>query len=87
MFQSKYSAASVLLTDDVFPSGETVREVLESKHPPAQSRSQEALPLSDATVPPLVNLVLFDCIDADSIHCAAKCTTGAAGPSGMDAHS
>ena len=29
---------------------------------------------------------MFDCIDADSIRHAAKGTTGAAGPSGLDAH-
>ena len=30
--------------------------------------------------------VMFDCIDADSIRHATKGTTGAAGPSGLDAH-
>ena len=86
MFPGKYGAASALLTNksswgatctsvnekDILPSVETVSEVLESKHPHAQSLIQETLPTSDATVPPLSNPVLFDCTDADSICCASK---------------
>ena len=96
MFQGKYGAASALLSkakssgvlgeNDVLPSGETVSDVLRSKHPSAQSLNREALPPSDVTVPPLPNSVMFDSIDADAIRHAAKGTTGAAGPSGLDAH-
>ena len=96
MFQGKYGAASALLSkakssgvlseNDVLPSGETVSDVLRSKHPSAQSLNHEALPPSDVTVPPLPNSVMFDSIDADAIRHAAKGTTGAAGPSGLDAH-
>ena len=72
--------------NDILPTGETVSEVLENKHPPAQGLRQEALPSLDATVPPLTNPVMFDCFDAASIRHAATGTKRAAGPSGLDAH-
>ena len=97
MFRGEYGAASALLSEektsgvlgenDVLPSGETVSDVLKSKHPSAQCLNQEALPPSDVTIPPLPKPVMFNRIDADSIRHAAKGTTGAAGPSGLDAHS
>ena len=95
MFQGKCGAAlrklsgensgGVLGEDDVLPSGESVSCVLKNKHPDAQGLIKEALSPPEEE-PPLPNSVIFDCIDADLIRQAAKNTSGAAGPSGMDAH-
>ena len=84
---SEEKTSGVLGENDVLPSGETVSDVLKSKHPSAQCLNQEALPPSYVTILPFQNPVMFDRIDADSIRHAAKNTTGAAGPSGLDAHS
>ena len=42
--------------------------------------------LSPDSIPPLPSPVMFECIDAEMIRHGAKDTTGAAGPSGLDAH-
>ena len=95
MFQGKCSAALTLLTerktarvlkeDDLLPSGESVYDALKSKHPSAQGLKNDAL-LPLESWPPLPSPVMFECIDAELIHHAAKNTTGTAGPSGLDAH-
>ena len=99
MFQGKTGAALDLLShkgtggvlhvndpatkDD--PTSPSVLEVLKTKHPAAQPASAEAL-LSNCQDPPIAHPVIFDQIDASSIRSAALSTTGAAGPSGLDAH-
>ena len=96
MFQGKCHSAFQLLEEEsgsagvlgeyhALPSGQTVSEVLQSKHPAAQGLKQEAL-LSPDTFPPLPDQVIFECIDADLIRHAAKQTNGSAGPSGLNAH-
>ena len=75
----------VLSEDDELPSGDSVFDVLRSKHPPAQGLVKEALSLPDVLpLPP--NPVIYERIDAELIRHAAKNTNGAAGPSGLDAH-
>ena len=60
-------------------------DVLREKHPIAQGLNQEAL-LAQPTPSTTPNPVIFDCLDADLIHHAAKQTEGSAGPSGLNAH-
>ena len=79
MFREKYGAASALLSEEKTSGVLGENDALKSKHPSAQCLNQEA-------IPPLPNPVMFVRIDADSIRHAAKGTTGAAGPSGLDAH-
>ena len=99
MFQGKTGAALDLLSqkgtggvlhandlvtkDD--PTSPSVLDILKTKHPAAQPASADAL-LPDCQDPPIVHHVIFDQIDASSIRSAALSTTGAAGPSGLDAH-
>ena len=95
MFQGKCHSAFQLLEEgngsvgvlnenDVLPSGETVSDALWNKHPNAKGLSEEALVCSD-NFPPLPDRIIFECIDADLIHHAAKQTNGSAGPSGLNA--
>ena len=75
----------VLSEDDELHSGDSVSDVLRSKHPPAQGLVKEAISLPEV-LPPPPNPVIFERIDADLIRHAAKHTNGAARPSGLDAH-
>ena len=66
------------------PGGEkSVRDILRDKHPPAQPINHDAL-LKDDT--PAVHPVVFDSIDKGLVRSAALKTSGAAGPSGLDAY-
>ena len=67
------------------PDSKSVREVLECKHPAGQPASPDALLQGP---PPEVHPVVFDRIDAcpPRIRTTALRTSGAAGPSGLDAH-
>ena len=99
MFRGKTGAALDLLShkgsggvlhvnDPVFKddlSSPSVLEVLKAKHPAARPASADAL-LSDNRDLPTVHPVIFDQIDASSIRSAALSTSGAAGPSGLDAY-
>ena len=90
MFKGKTSAALDLLsqkgkggilhaTDSANPDNPTsplVFDVLKSKHPPARPSTSEAL-LRDHQDPPPVHPVIYDRIDARSIHIAALNTKGA----------
>ena len=60
----------------------SVRKVLLDKHP--QGKPPDPSTLMDAP-PGMVNPILFDGLDADAICSASLHTTGAAGPSGLDA--
>ena len=67
----------------------SVLEVLKSKHPPPPP-PPSAAPMEEALVegsldPPSVHPVIYQDINAKTIHSAALCTSGAAGPSGIDA--
>ena len=85
LLEEETGAMGVLGEDDVLPSGETVSEVLQSKHPDPEGLKEEALCSSD-NLPPLPDQVIFECIDADLIRHAAKQTKGSAGPSGLNGH-
>lgn len=99
MFQGKTSAAidliaksgngGVLKAGDRVDLGDqgvkSVLDILRSKHPCASPAPTEALLCRSAT-PPSVHPVVFEQITASSIRSAALNTTGAAGPSGLDAH-
>ena len=96
MFQEKCQSAfhfleegngitGILREGDFLSSGETVSDILRSKHPVPQGLKEEAL-CSWQNIPPLPDQVIYEYIDADLIHHAAKQTKGAAGPSGPNAH-
>ncbi len=61
-----------------------MKDILESKHPPAQPSHPGSIIHSD--VPPPVHPIVFEALDATAIRSAALRTNGAAGPSGLDAH-
>ena len=97
MFQGKTHAAldlltnngkgGVLHTDHVLESGSdaglAVKNVLKAKHPAGQSASPADIP---SGFPPQIHPVIFERMDAVLICSIALRTTGAAGPSGLDAH-
>ena len=60
--------------------------MLRSKHPCAQPAHPEAMILGNPA-PSSVHPIVFDQINANGIQAAALRTNGAAGPSGIDAHS
>lgn len=92
MFQGKTKAAIRLLTEEVkggvlrlgdhVDTHKTVRDVLKDKHPPSQPAHPDSVIEDD---PPEVHPVLFESIDASMMRSAALRTSGAAGPSGLDA--
>ena len=97
MFKGKTHAALDLLTNSgkggvlhldqpVNPNesnSKSVREVIWNKHPPAQTGFFDP---SLQGPPPEIHPVIFDSIDASFIRSTALRTSGAAGPSGLDAH-
>ena len=92
MFQGKTKAALRLLSDqnkggllhldDLVDGKGSVREVLTAKHPPSQPAHPDTIINDD---PKEVHPVLFESLDATAIKSAALHTSGAAGPSGIDA--
>ena len=95
MFQGKTKAALRLLTDqakggilhldDPIESNNEqreVRDILVDKHPPGQPAHPDSIICDD---PPEVHPVLFESIDSALIRSVALRTSGAAGPSGLDA--
>ena len=95
MFQGKTRAALRLLSNqnsggtlhlndmiDTTNGPRKVRDILADKHPPGQPVCSEAI-IEDSSLE--VHPVLFESIDATTIKSAALRTSGAAGPSGLDA--
>ena len=92
MFEGKTKAAIRLLTEqarggvlrlnDTVDNNKSVRDVLIDKHPSGQPAHSDCIIDED---PPEVHHVLFKSIDASVIRSAALRTTGAAGPSCLDA--
>jgi len=81
---SNQGNGGVLGLDHVVSSTETVKDVLVKKHPVGQPVSVDSvLPGS----PPDLHPVVFEQIDARLIRSTALRISGAAGPSGLDAHS
>ena len=64
------------------PSEDSVRDVLKKKHPIGQPASSDAVIQGS---PPVSHRVVFDSLDADLIRSTALHTSGAAGPSYLDA--
>ena len=86
LLASEPGRGGVLRSDDTIPGSGKVYDILKSKHPAAAPLHYEALlPDSVATNP--VHPVIFDALDGPTIKAAALRTSGAAGPSGIDAHS
>ena len=97
MFMGKCKAALDLLSnsekggilhpddpaDSDNPFSSTVRDVLISKHPPAQPAHPNCIIEEE---PQKLYPIIFESLDASSICSAALRVTGAAGPSGLDAH-
>ena len=82
---SKQSRGGVLHLDDPTDTENgqrKVRDILSEKHPPGQPAHHDAIIDDD---PPDVHPVLFESLDAGMIRSAALHTSGAAGPSGLDA--
>ena len=75
-----------LPVDPSNPSQGLVRDVLNIKHPPPGAISSEAVHLNHTPSPNHdPHFASFDCIDGDLIHKISLRTSGAAGPSGVDA--
>ena len=95
MFSGKTAAALQLLSsapgrgvlhlDDTVPGSGKVFDILKSKHPAAAPLNSETL-LPDSVPTTPVHSVIFDMLDGSVIRAAALRTSGAAGPSGIDAH-
>ena len=94
MFTGKCKAALELLSnaqkggvlhlhDPKDPTLPTVRDVLVEKHPPPQPATNDCI-LQEETETP--HPIIFESLDANVIRSAALKVTGAAGPSGLDAH-
>lgn len=97
MFKGKTHAALDLLTNkgnsgllhvsqlvnNDGPDSLSVKDILKNKHPVQQPVSTDSLIQG---TPPVIHPVLFDSIDASLIRSIALRTTGAAGPSGLDAY-
>ncbi|XP_065918834.1 uncharacterized protein [Dysidea avara] len=84
---SGYQRGGVLNLDEIADSaspGHCVRDVLRAKHPPAQPLDPKCL-LQHWADPPSVHPVIFSSLNAAVIRSAALRTSGAAGPSGIDA--
>ena len=84
---SNNGKGGVLHIDHVSESGAdaglSVKDVLKAKHPVGQSASPAVVPPGTPLQP---HPVVFDRVDAVLIRSTALRTTGATGPSGLDAH-
>lgn len=85
---SKDSSGSVLKLGDTVPAPEgaqaSILHILKSKHPPGGPPTADSI-VGGAHNPPTVHPVMFDSIQGMTIRSAALRTSGAAGPSGIDA--
>ena len=84
---SEQCKASVLHLEDPIETENgqrKVRDIHSDKHPPGQPVHQDAIIDYD---PPDIHPVIFESLDAVMIRSAALRTSGAAGPSDLDAHS
>ena len=70
-------------SDSDDPTSPTVREVLISKHPPAQPAHPSCILKEEPQNP---HPIIFKFLDASVVCSAALRVSGAAGPSGLDAH-
>ena len=86
LLASEPGRGGVLRLDDTIPGSGKVYDILKSKHPAAAPLHYEAL-LPDSVTTNPVHPVIFDALDGPAIKAAALRTSGAAGPSGIDAHS
>ena len=71
------------LADSDNPCSPSVKEVLISKHPPAQPAHSNCILDEEPQTP---HPIIFESLDASVVRSAALRVTGAAGPSGLDAH-
>jgi len=71
------------LNDPADPDNPTVREVLISKHPPAQPAHSNCILDEEPQNP---HPIIFESLDASVVGSAALRVTGAASPSGLHAH-
>ena len=86
---SKECRGTVLNLNDIVLSSDgtraTVFDILKSKHPPSGGPPDPDTLIDAAFNPPVVHPVIFDSIQGQTIRSAALHTSGAAGPSGIDA--
>ena len=65
------------------PTLQSIRDVLQDKHPAGNPQDPSSF-LPSSLEPNLFNPIIFENLNADSIHRAAMHTHGSAGPSGLD---
>ena len=70
-------------SDPQEPNAQSVKDVLISKHPAAQEVHEECIMAGEPEDP---HPIIFESIKSELIRSCALKTTGAAGPSGLDAH-
>ena len=92
-YLSRHTTGGVLKLDDLIPvrttDGDTclrsTYDILQEKHPVGKPPAPDWLSNSSPD-PSAFNTILFDNLNADTIHQAALHTHGSAGPAGLDAH-
>ena len=90
-YLSRNSTGGVLNLDDMIPSASSgseqvlrsTRDVLQDKHPTGKPPDLSSL-LTSSSETNILNPILFENLNADTIHNAAMHTQGSAGPSGLD---
>ena len=91
-YLSRHTTGGVLKLDDLIPvrttDGDTclrsTYDILQEKHPVGKPPAPDCLSNSSPD-PSAFNTILFDNLNADTIHQAALHTHGSAGPAGLDA--
>ena len=90
-YRSRKTTGGILHLNDMIPTGspnseptlQSIRDVLQDKHPTGNPPDPSFL-LPSSLDPNLFNPIIFENLNADSIHRAAMHTHGSAGPSGLD---
>ena len=79
---SEYGRSSLLHPSDVTDNGRSIYDILKDKHPAAAPLNEDSIIRGS---PPDSHPVIFDSIDAALVRSVSLHTSGAAGPSGVDA--
>ena len=93
-YLSRNTTGGVLSLDDMIPTVSSssnsepelrsTRDILEDKHPAGKSPDPSSL--LSSSEPALFDRIIFENLNADTIHHAAMHTHGSAGPSGLDSY-
>ena len=90
-YLSRKTTGGILHLDDMIPTDspnseptlQSIRDVLQDKHPAGNPQDPSSF-LPSSLEPNLFNQIIFENLNADSIHRAAMHTQSSAGPSGLD---